>query len=127
MPDTLLHFSRHCHICAPGRAGCNPCASGYSRAMHKCLLFTLAVGTGGFALAQTMPPAGVERGAAVEVSNAQKRTELRNVLSAGRNGEAAAPAPDAAPTARQLSRQERAEMREQLRRFQPEAARPRQP
>jgi hypothetical protein len=95
--------------------------------MHKCLLFTLAVGTGGAALAQTPPPAPLDRDAAAELSSAQKRIELRTVLSAGRSADAPEPAPQVAPAGRQLSRQERAEMREQLRRFQPEAARPHRP
>lgn len=78
-------------------------------------------------MAQTSPPAPVDRDAAAEVSSAQKRMELRTVLSAGRNAEAPEAAPLAVPAARQLSRQERAEMREQLRRYQPGTARPQRP
>lgn len=135
MPDILLQLSPCCHICRSRRARRIPAASGYSRAMHMSLLFTLAVGTGGVALAQSVPPAAPDRDAAAEMSSAQRRMELRTVLSAGRNAEAPAPAPapdagpagPAGPAGRQLSRQQRLEIREQLRQFQPQAARPRRP
>ncbi len=128
MPDTLLQLSPHCHICLLPRYRHQPGASGYSRAMRNCLLFTLAFGAGGAALAQSAPTPPTDREAMAEMSSAQKRIELRNVLSAGRNGEPAASAADTAPVGRQLSQQERAEMREQLRQFQPVAApRPRRP
>ena len=88
--------------------------------MDKWLVFVLAVGAGGAALAQGAPgPGRSHRDAGAEITRAQKRMELRNVLSADRNAETAEPSADPSVLGRQLTPQERAEMREQLRRLQP--------
>jgi hypothetical protein len=68
-----------------------------------------------------------ESDASAEMTTAQTRMELRTVLSAGRRTDASDQSAQAAPAGRQLSQQERAEMREQLRRFQPAAPRPQRP
>ena len=88
--------------------------------MDKWLVFVLAVGAGGAALAQGAPgPGRPHQDSGAEMTRAQKRMELRNVLSADRNAETAEPSAEPAALGRQLTPQERAEMREQLRRFQP--------
>lgn len=120
MPDTLLQLSPQRHNWPPLWCRRNPGVSGYSCAMDKWLLLVLAVGAGGAAYAQGAPhPASSHRDSGAETKRAQKRMELRTVLSAERNAEPAAPALEIPPAGRQLSPQERAEMREQLRRFQP--------
>ena len=88
--------------------------------MDKWLVFVLAVGAGGCALAQgASAPGQSHRDSGAEMARAQKRMELRNVLSADRNADTAEPTAEPVPVGRQLTPQERAEMREQLRRFQP--------
>lgn len=95
--------------------------------MLKALFFMLAVGGGCAVFAQAVQPMPPQRDASTEttlaeMANAKKRMELRNVLSAGRKAEPTAkpaPATQAEQAGRQLSRQQRAEMREQLRRYQP--------
>ena len=89
--------------------------------MLKTLLFMLAVAGGCAASAQAPQPMPAQRDSSAEMTSAeqasaQKRMELRNVLAAGRKTEPPTQA------GRQLSQQERAEMREQLRRFQPPGA-----
>ncbi len=96
--------------------------------MEKWLVFVLAVGAGGVALAQgPSAPGRSHRDSGAEMTRAQKRIELRTALSADRNAEPAEPAAESATLGRQLTPQERAEMREQLRRFQPVSTPPPSP
>lgn len=84
--------------------------------MHRWLLFVLVSCAGLAALAQTRRPEAPPDSAAAP-SRVQKRMELRTALTAHRNLERPEPGSDATATSRQLSSRERAEMREQLRRY----------
>ena len=87
--------------------------------MRKTLLFALALGGCSVTFAQPIPPTAPQRDADAARTSAQKRSELLNVLSAGRRTETTAQVDPAEPTGHQLSERERAEMREQLRRYKP--------
>lgn len=128
MPDTLLQLSLDGHTCVVPRCHRNQGTSGYSRAMDQWLLFVLVFGSGGAALAQGADPVQPHRNSATETTRAQKRVELRTILSVDRSHvQQAASAAEPAPAGRQLNAEERAEMREQLRRFQPDSSQLQQP
>ncbi len=95
--------------------------TGYSQAMDKWLVLVLATCTGASAWAQPAPsPPDQER---AQVSRQQRRQELRDdVSSASRRTEPVPPTAQAARDGHQMTSQARAEMREQLRRFQPVSA-----
>jgi hypothetical protein len=95
--------------------------------MHKWMLLVLTVAAVGSAVAQSARSVAPQPDASAEMTSAQRRIDLRTALSAGRTAEQSMSAVDAATAGRQLSQQERAEMREQLRRYQLEASRPLQP
>jgi len=90
--------------------------------MRNWLLFVLACCGGVTAVAQTtMPVASSEDAGAM--AREQLRIEIRSMLSASRNAEQSQSSADPVPALRQLSSQQRAEMREQLRRYQPQQRR----
>lgn len=78
------------------------------------------IGAGVCAQSGSAPGQGRER----ETTREQRRAELRTALQAGRNADQQVPVEDAVSTGRHLTPQERAEMRQQLRRQQ--ADKPRQ-
>lgn len=128
MPDILLQLSPDDHNWVERQSRPNRRVSGYSRAMDKWLLFVLAFGAGGVAFAQDADAEQSRRDAGAQTMRAQKRIELRSMLSVDRSdAKPLAPATEGPWSGRQLSAQERAEMREQLRRFQPVSSPPRQP
>jgi hypothetical protein len=88
--------------------------------MEKWLLLALAVGSASASLAQGVQPVQASQDPGAQTIRAQKRIELRTALSEKRNSNRTSVAAEPLPAARQLSPSERAEMREQLRRYQPE-------
>lgn len=118
---TLTHCynSRRVGTVALGLARVGGSVSGYSRGMDKWLVFVVAACAAATAVAQVEPlPAASD--VEMQLSRQQKRLELRAaVSSANRRGEQTPPFPDTAPIAHQMTSQERAEMREQLRRYHP--------
>jgi hypothetical protein len=118
MLDILLQLSPPWHICVYACQAQKRTTNGYSRCMRKWLLFVLACCSGFTAIGQVAPPA-TPPDDDVPLTREQRRIEIRTMLTANRNAEPLALSANPAPALRQLSTQQRAEMREQLRRHQP--------
>jgi len=124
--DTLLQLWRRRYISMSPQCGHYPVATGYSRDMDKSVILMLSLCTAVAALAQDATPSP-DLHSDMQVNRQQKRLELRAaVSSASRSGVPVMQASDATPTGHHMSVKDRAEMREQLRTYQP-APRPAPP
>lgn len=95
-------------------------ATGYSHGMEKWLLLAVlacAAASVGAQIAPLPAPSDID----MQLSRQQKRLELRAaVSSANRRSEQTPQLPEATAISHQMTSQERAELREQLRRYHPE-------
>ena len=114
MPDTLLQLMPQSHISLPMGAWGAAARTGYSCSMLKWLLILIANGTACAGAWAQLPPQ-VAPEPSHPLTREQRRVELRTVLQAQSQRDAATTHTEALPLARHLSEQDRAEIRQQLR------------